>query len=252
MLLAIAAIVVVAVVVLSLLVTGVLPRLGSSSKKSYGTNLPYSEARPLADAAAAGAPGGPWAWLNAEATYVHTAVNLSPVLHGFFAGLPGVQYLTSALPYVPAFNGSLGSGLSPLWLFVYTNGTTALFGSVVLVVVVVNGTATALASGASPEIAVVPVVGNPIMDSPAVMALAVTENSSFFNAHPEVNASLNLYYRNDSEGVGWFWAAEFNTCPAFEQSDGSSFTYGSALIAVVNDTSGAIVSSLSGPAYPVC
>lgn len=240
---AIAAIVVVAVVVLSLLVTGVLPGLGSSSKKIYGAQLPYSEARPLADAAAAGAPGGPWNWSFAEAVDVHRALPVSTALLAITGpGMAGMHYLTSARPNASAFNGSLDSGLSPLWLFVYTNGTALLFGPAVLIVDVVNGTATAFATGSSPEIPVEPkVVGQPTMDSPAVMALAATENSSYINAHPVLNASLDLGYWNNSRAVGWVWVAAFTTCPTFEPSYGSEVTNGTVLVAYVNDTSDALL-----------
>jgi hypothetical protein len=239
--LAIAAIVVVAVVVLALFVTGVLPGSGSSSKKSYGANLPYSEARPLADGAAAGAPGGPWNWSFAEAVDIHRAISVSAAVSGFTANSPWMHYLTSTRPNASAFNGSIASGFSPLWLFVYTNGTTILFGPAVLIVVVVNGTAIPFASGMSPTIATPSLVGHPTMDSPAVMALAVTENSSYINAHPVLNATLSVAYWNDSRAVGWVWEAAFTTCPAFEPSYVSGVTNGSTLVSLVNDSSDALL-----------
>jgi hypothetical protein len=261
-LMAIAAIVVVAVVVLALFMTGVLPGSGSSSNKSSGTNLPYSTARPLADAAAAGAPGAPWTSVGAKAVDVNAVMPLSTALFLITGSSPGndliwTHYLTSARPNIPAFSGSLSSGLSPWWLFEYSNGTTADGNPVVLLVVVVNGTATALATAVSNSIVVptVPFPGHPTMDSPAVMALAVTENSSYVNAHPGLNATFSPVYE-DSPGfaVGWIWTVEFSVCAPFGQIlvSGTATYNGTSLAAEVNDTSGALLSGGFGPMNMLC
>jgi hypothetical protein len=261
-LIAVAAIVVVAVVVLSLLLTGVIPGLGtSSSSKGYtGAGLPYSAARPLADAVAEGAPGGPWTWAGAAAVDVNAVVSneIALIELGPLAG-SGIHYLTSARPEVPVFNGSLASGLSPWWFFEYTNGTTnARDETNLLAVVVVNGTATALATFASPARTGVPPYspsGAPAMDSPAAMAVAVTSNSSYINAHPRLNVTFGPTYRNATGfEVGWFWDAYFSTCAPFGQMFGAGATQfnGTFYGAEVNDTSGALVSGSGEPQQMTC
>jgi hypothetical protein len=251
---AIAAIVVVAVVVLALFATGVLPGSSSSSTKNPGADLPYSAARALADAAAAGAAGGPWTWAHATAVDLTGVMPLSTVLFLTSGSISSLHYLTSARPNVSAFDGSLASGLSPWWLFQYWNGTTTLDGTVVLMVVVTNGTATAVATVASRSIAVVTVSGQPTMDSPAVMALAVTENSSYMTAHPRLNATFGPSYEGSGPIVGWMWNVEFSTCAPFAQifESGTTTYNGTYLGALVNDTSGALLPGELGPLNQTC
>ena len=160
--------------------------------------------------------------------------------------MSGVQYLSPSRPGIPAFNGTLASGLSPWWLFDYVNGSTAGIwnATVILTVIVVNGTAIALAIswsqdmlGASWET----MVGAPTLDSAAVMQTAVGVNTSYMAAHPDLNASFGVSWHPGGPFYGWFWTVGFTSCAPFIQVFGSGSTSynGSSFGMFINDTTGA-------------
>ena len=143
-----AAIVIVALVILAALLTGVLPGLRSSSGGNPGEALAYSAALPLANTAAANAPGGPWTLVIGTGYDVSAAFPFGGAIF-LISHSMDLHYLTTARPDIPRFGGSLSSGLSPWWLFWYDNGTTGgIFGDAnLLFVAVVDGTGIALATG---------------------------------------------------------------------------------------------------------
>jgi len=247
---AVAAILVAVLLVVGLLLTGVLPGSHSGSGGSFGEALSYSAARSLANAAAAGAAGSPWNLFAASGVDERTNVSfgIAFLARLYAVGLPDIHYLTPARPGIPPFDGSISSGLSPWWLFQYDNGTTtARNETVILGVIVANGTATAVATFSSALDLGVPSVtlpGTGIIDSPAAVAAAVASNTSFVDAHPDLNASfLPQFLRL---GPGWVWLVTFTTCGPFEGSTSSGTSY----FVEVNATSGTVPGSvppMSGP-----
>jgi hypothetical protein len=164
-----------------------------------------------------------------------------------------VTYLTPARPEIPTFDGSLSSGLSPLWVFAYSNGTTTTNNGTTTIsnatldldVVVLNGTAIALATF-SPRCAdggQIAIPGSGIVDSPVALAAAVASNSSYIDAHPELNASFGLGLIPGGQGqpqwLGWGWGVQFTTCAPFAQIFSSGSIYnGSAYDDIVNASTG--------------
>jgi hypothetical protein len=244
-LLAVAVLVVAVLLVVALLLIGVIPGLRPGSTGHSGEALSYSAARSLADPLAIGAAGGPWTLF--EAYGYEERANLSFGI-AFLDRLESVgpldiHYLTPARPGIPAFDGSLSSGLSPWWLFQYTNGTTTVVAhggpneTVILGVVVVNGTATALATYSSILNVGIPLAipGAGIIDSPAAMAAAVASNTSFVGVHPDLNASFWPEFLPIPPGQGWYWTVALTTCGNY-----TTAYNGSAYYVEVNATSGAV------------
>jgi hypothetical protein len=228
-----AAILVIIVVIVGLALTGLISTPPRSPPGSPGPALAFHSADALANAAAESVSGGPWtlftfSGVDSNAQYVYPTGLVS--CNGMVA-LPGaLHYLSSDRPVIPAWQGSPSSGLVPWWLFQYENGSNAptsdtpgaANGTVVLDVVVVNGTATALlidsticVQGVQPAL----LVGN-LSDTPNVMGSAFATNASFFDSHPEINASLQL---GNVQSLGLQWLVEFSTCSPFGE-----FTLGTA------------------------
>jgi hypothetical protein len=207
---------VVAILILSLLLTGIIPGLKQAGTAVPSAYLSYDSARPLADAAAAGAPHGPWTFFDDRAYDMHYSLPLDRVLGDYLVAPYNISYLTPLRPGLPAFNGSYVSGVSPFWFFVYTNGTVngppynALH---LLAVIVENGTASAVATmwGAYWTHAI-PTVGSPVLDSPAAMAVAIASNASFIDSHPDLNVTFGVAYFSSPLMVGWYWGVGFSTC----------------------------------------
>ena len=252
-----AAIVIVALVILAALLTGVLPGLRSSSGGNPGEALAYSAALPLANTAAANAPGGPWTLVIGTGYDVSAAFPFGGAIF-LISHSMDLHYLTTARPDIPRFGGSLSSGLSPWWLFWYDNGTTGgIFGDAnLLFVAVVDGTGIALATGTTTYQSAVPPQspGAPTLDSPAAMAVAVTSNASYIDAHPGLNASFTPSYYNFPGLRGWFWNAYFSTCAPFAQvyQQGATQYNGTFYGAAVNATSGALLGSGGSPQKLAC
>jgi hypothetical protein len=246
-LLTVVAIVVAVLLVVALLLIGVIPGLRPGSSSKSGEALSYSSARSLADPAAAGAAGGPWTLFEAYGYEERTNLSFGLAFLDRLevVGPLDIHYLTPARPGIPAFDGPVSSGLSPWWLFEYANGTTTVIThggpneTVVLGVVVVNGTATALATFASILSVGIPraIPGAGIIDSPAAMVAALASNTSFVGAHPDLNASLWPEFLPISSAQGWYWTVALTTCGAYTTAyNGSVYTV------EVNATSGAMPS----------
>lgn len=231
-----------ALVVVALLVTGAIPGRGPHAA-SPGEALSYSAARALADPAAAGMAEGPWSLDGV------TGFDSSVAASGLF-GIPNafdyfstIHYLTSSRPQIPVYGGPLAAGLAPWWTFVYSNGTTDRFNqTILLIVVVVNGVATAMATESGPAAMgttpTLPGVG--VVDSPAMMAAAAASSVSFVEAHPGINASFGLSY--EPPDFGLVWSVGFTTCAPFEQifSSGISSYSGTELSVSLNGTTGIV------------
>jgi hypothetical protein len=236
---AIAVIAVAVVVVVSLFATGVLPVKPQENGAYPGEALSYEQARPLADAAADSATGAPWSLISVSAM---DTLGGDPFPDGLFC-MPitnSPSYLTAARPGVPAFDGSLSSGTAPWWLFEYENGSFYHFitngeknvinETILLDVVVVNGTALALATWSSQcDLILSPVVPyTGIVDSPVAMATALDANASFIAAHPRLNSSLGLDWLENTSTPGGpptlNWVATFTTCAPGTQYFGDNST----------------------------
>jgi hypothetical protein len=242
-LLAIAAIVVAAVAVAALFGTAILPHPGSTTSGTSGEALSYSAARSLSSAAASGVLGGPWTLFDAMAYDVNTSAPFGLAFNLWVSGPPMVRYLTSARPPVPALRDPLSSGLSPWWLFEYDNGTTTTRNlTVVLGIVVVNGTASPLAIFSTLLDVGVPssIPSTGLVDTPVAMSAAIASNTSFVGAHPGLNATLILSPGGPPPAKQWWWLIDFTTClPFFQLFGANGTTYpGLHLGAQVNATSG--------------
>lgn len=250
-LVAVAVVAVALITIVAVLVTVFVLHGGSGASGYPGEALSYFAARTLSDKAAAGVPGGPWSPFAATAYDVSTAASMGLVALTvwYSPGPPIIRYLTSSRPQIPAFGEPLSSGLSPWWLFEYNNGTTinGTIGhneTVVLGVVVVNGTAIPLAIFSTlldlGVPASIPQAG--LVDTSTVMAAAVASNTSFIDSHPGLNASFWLkYQRGPSPTGGWSWFVQFTTCAPFEQiyqNNSTSYTGYSYGTLAVNATTG--------------
>ena len=252
--LVVGAVAVVAILVLSLMLTGVIPGLKSTSKGSATPLLTYSAARPLADSAAKSAPHGPWTFYSAAGYDLSSNASLwwlNLSLTGGGGPWSGVQYLTAARPGVPAFHGEFSSGVAPWWIFRYVNGSSVgnWNATVYLTVIVANGTATAIAiswdgfesMGTEWET----MVGAPTLDSPDVMTTALAVNTSFIAANPNLNASIGVRWgpllSANPGSFGWLWEVDFSACSPFAQGSAiGSNSYNTTVLGVfINDTTGA-------------
>ncbi len=242
------------------LVTGVIPGLRPSSGNGHaGEQLTYNQAVPLADAAAAQAPNGPWTPFVDEGVDSQVAWNWAVPAACLLA--PNVpQYLSSARPSIPADGGSFAMGAFSWWSFLYSNGTVnAQNYTNVLDVGVVNGSAVAIATFATdcylgttvphplPAIAVV--------NSSAAQATAMALNRTFFSTYSVLNVTANLAYLPAPEvpTSGWTWFFEFTSCPLVNIYSQNTTEYpGVSYALLVNATSGTADSSSPFPSHETC
>jgi hypothetical protein len=208
------AIVVVVIVVLALLFAGIL--LGGGGGR--GSGVSFFTARSAANAAAARVEDGPWFPVGAYADepWVTLAGGYGIETGTGLTGVDVIAQLSPTVPVLPADQDSLPSGLSPWWGFLYSNGTTNGHNeAVILVVVVVNGTAVPIEIETSHEwggqVPASPSSG--LVDSTTVMAAAVASNQTFVDAHPRLNVSLELVNATGFPPLGEVWYVTFTTCP---------------------------------------
>lgn len=246
-LLSVAIVAAVAAVVLVLLLAGVLPGFHTASTGGSSVVLPYSQARTLADPAAANAAGGPWVLVRAVAADANSNASWEAALYTETFGAQGYRYLSPTHPGVPAFAGSYSSGQSPYWLLDYFNGTT------LLAVVVVNGTATAWVTYTTPiypplDPARLAIPKTGLLDSPAVIAAAEAANASFQRTHPGLNASFTLEKGYFHGTLGYWWSVVFTSCAPFPQVFGNGITESEGISdqSVVNGTSAAATEVIPG------
>lgn len=214
--------VVVIAVVVVLLVTGVFPT-PRSNPSTAPAPLPvaFGPALDAANVTAAGSAGGPWTLWSATGVDSRTVRNWTSFLPWSEADDCALSS-PGPTPAVPAYDGSIDSGLAPFWVLAYSNAS-----STSLIVVVVNGTA--LDAGTvdpsalcvAPAYGDVPAVGSFSSSAAAVAAGAV--NASFLATFPGLNATLSLA-ESGSGGTSavWEWLVEFTSCPAGPQVFGPS------------------------------
>jgi len=235
-----------ALVVAGLVATGVLPWW----PRAPGPAIPFSQARSDAAGSAASGLGGSWV-ANAAVAIVarvptSVPVNLSVLLGSGCAvtALPGVTVPTQLL--VPAYAGSFGSGLSPLWLVAVSNPTDH---EVVLVEVLDRqGTPLAQVTGSSclssgPLSRPLP---GATVDSPQVAGLAWSAAGQAFVADDPsltvlVLAALGGGLSYAGQSFGSIWGIAYAPCEPFlggtvsEDSD----------VAALNLTTGALIAFYS-------
>ncbi len=241
MYLAVAAIVVVAVVVLSLLLIGIIPGFQHSNKSSSTlSGLTFAQARELGNSGAVAVGGGPWSFQSAVGIVTQSA-NTPPPAIFYACFITGSRSLVSAIPTIPT-GGSLASGRASWWGLFYNNSTE------VLAVVVTPGTATPVEIGTDP----LQCLGNVSARNMTADA-SITSNASVSN----IEAANNTYFAGGSQldgeiQLGWgitgamtrawaIWTVWFTTCPTAYFNEASATTNGTAYTAGVNATSGAVV-----------
>lgn len=183
---------VVIVVVASLLVAGVIPI--STTPKS-NTTPSYSEAAASGQSTANGVPGGPWVLIGAAAidSDAGFAANVGAVSSANCSLAPiGTETIPSTVPIPPY--GDFSSGQSPFWSLVYINRAAPK----ILLVDVVNGTASALAVGSgrcAETLLSYDSISANVLDSPTIASTFWNGGgsafvSSFGSVHPGVPLNL--------------------------------------------------------------
>lgn len=254
------AIAVVVVVFVAGLVTGVIPGLRTSTGNGHaGEQLTYNQAAPLADAAAAEAPGGPWTPFVDEGVNSQVAWNwAAPDACLFGPNVP--QYLSSARPSIPSDGGSFATGAFSWWSFLYSNGTVnARNYTNVLDVGVVNGSAVAIATFTTDcylgTTVAYPLPAMADVNSSAAEATAMALNRTFFSTYPELNVTANLAYFVAPEvpAPGWTWLFEFTSCPLINIYSQNTTEYpGVSYAFLVNATTGTADPNSSSPSHDTC
>jgi hypothetical protein len=186
--------VVAAVVILSLVATGVIPIFPAHG----GGPETYSQAYALASANASRFPGGPWKALAAigSAPAVAESLPVNSSLLGAPAGAglactPTLLLANGSAISVAPFHGNLSAGLASAWLLVFaSSGGTLLF------VLDNAGSVEPVATVTCPALALVLAFLTPIsgsISSPAVAAAAWTDGgAAFASAHPTTNLVMAL------------------------------------------------------------
>lgn len=222
------AVIVVTIVVVSLVLVGVIPGFRSGASTSSNNNdTSYSAAAGLSNSATANVTGGPWTLFQAEGFLWAGQLSWYTAIPPLCPVNDHYHFLTDLRPGVPPLQGSFRSGNASWWEFLYANESDLLS------VVVVNATALPffvvpdtdcegwIISGSS-------VIGLPppsdFVDSHQAMADAIANNSSFFGAHPTLNASMTLESFAYNVTVSPMWLITFTSCPTIFQYVGQNET----------------------------
>ena len=202
--------VVVIVVVASLFAAGVIP-ISSGSKSN--TTPSYSEAAAAGQNAANGVAGGPWTLIGAIAidSAAGLAANVGTASSANCSLAPvGTASFPSTLR-IPA-DGDFSSGQSPYWGLIYINPSAPK----ILVVEVLNGTATPLAVGSgrcAETLVSYSTIPTNVLDSPTVASdFWSGGGSAFVSAHSGV--PLNLIMGLFGGGSGLNLSKSHLTLPA--------------------------------------
>lgn len=234
-----ATVVVVAVVILSLLLLGVIPGWPRSSGMGSSVALSYQSAKAKADSAASGVSGGPWrpVYVIGEVTG-NASIGFPSIFGACGYGSPGFHWLTSpGIPMLPT-GGTLTSGKAAWWFLIYTNGTA------LLMLDVDNGMATALGAIA---LTWATCMSNPltlgtsgILDSTTALADVIASNASFFGGRSQLNGTMELYWgiRGTMPSVWPIWVATFTTCPFLTFHLAATYQNGTEYVEGLNATSG--------------
>ena len=241
-------VVVVAVAISVLLSVLLLGPFGSSSgNSSGGSGATFSEARNVADRFA----GSHGTWELVEGIGLALFNGTYYVFNGTGgnATCSGTILVGSELSNLsfPAFRGNLTTGAAPVWFFAYiqagTGSELALIevGGVVMLAFELPGSCT---GGAANMFHALP--STVVDSSEAVAAAAAAGGYDFLRAHPEgVSLTMFLFGGFSAFNVteGPTWSVEWSTCSSFIPSGTSGPSSGYQFTAVVNSTTGAVVSS---------
>lgn len=226
--------VIVAVLLVVLLVTGALPFLTGSSK-GVGGALSYSQASPIAYQTASGYQGGGWA-LIAAVGFDSTSSESVPV-NSSSSGTGSCNL--SLAPGAPdsislsAYSGSRAAGLAPTWEFLYRNGA-----GTILIVIEIDGSAAVLAtlSGGlcSSIFGLFSAIPAGVIDSTQAAAAVAPEAATFLAEYPHANASFGL-----SGGVSFFgksagptWGIAMSSCSLMLSSPATGTEFNATVSAV--------------------
>jgi hypothetical protein len=233
---ALGAAVIVVVAVLALILVGFVP-LPRSIGGTSSTSLAYSQAAPEAGSAASGYHAGNWTPVVAVGENSATTVT-----EPFGTAIPiprcTLNLLSESPMTLPAYSGSVNTGVAPFWLFAYAQGKV----SSGLIVLVVNGvaspfatyTGTCLESLAGGDYNVTAKV----IDSTTAAAAAQSDAATFLGSHTSLTGSLILI-----GGPFPVWDVDYSTCSLTAVGGtGAEFT------ATVDAATGAVVSSSTNDA----
>ncbi|MGC1840058.1 MAG: hypothetical protein WA674_17100 [Candidatus Acidiferrales bacterium] len=186
--------------------------------------------------------GGPWILIAVTGEDAYASINGSLAFSTLYPTAFPPLYLTTMIPGIPAFGGSISSGDSPWWMF------TSFNGSHVLAALVSSNAGLALAtftSGNYPSSALYNAISlEGLVDSTSAVAAAYASNSSYFTSNPHLNATFSLV-RSLNNAVPPVltesWNAVFTTCEPIPglHLNGGKVTNGTAYYDDVNATSGA-------------
>jgi hypothetical protein len=239
--------VVVAALFVFLIATNAIPLFGA--KSSAGNALKYSEAAPIAAQGVSTYQGGGWALLVAAGLDSSSSevlpVNSSSLSTSncTFSLAPGAP----ATITVPAYTGNRSAGLAPAWEFLYRDGA----GTVALVLVV-DGQATVFGTiggvFCTSLFGLFSAVPSSVIDSSQAAGAVAANATTFFNQHPDANATFGLLGGVSFFGksVGPEWTLKFSTC-AFAVSPTGT---GAEFNATVSATSGAVIYSETRASVP--
>ncbi|HYA58366.1 MAG TPA: hypothetical protein VEH57_07930 [Thermoplasmata archaeon] len=238
---AVGAIAVALLLVFVLAIVGAIPIFSSSGSTKAAAPLTYDQALPIADATAAGAPGGTWALLVASgidsAVSVSETVNITSTKNCNYTALPGA--ITSIS--VPGASDR-NVGAATLWAFIYRSATGAL-----LFVLIMDGKGTAeytVAGGQSCTslFGLFTTVPATVVDSSAAASAVQPYAATFLSANPNASALYGLVGGLEflGHGIGAEWEVNYTTCPPISTSTSGT---GVAFNATVNATTGAVIYS---------
>jgi hypothetical protein len=213
-------VVAVAVVIGSLLATGVISLGGSAGPRG----VPFSQARSEGTTDLEEHYPGSWSLLagtgvddDAPATVslanvsAELGANCTPMLP------PGVS--SSSTIYVPPYRGAWSAGLSPFWILLFSEPSVGAYA----VALVVNGTAVdateLLGSGCASSVGSIQALPATVADSPAAAGAAWTSaGAADVHADARLSAMTMVALGNYSHGgitLGSEWILEYKPCGAF-------------------------------------
>jgi hypothetical protein len=227
------------VVVLIVLLVAVVPALKLGSSNGGGAET-YSVARPQADGAMSGFPGGGWSALVAIG--IDSAFSESvPVSKASGGSNCAVQLSpgAGANETVPAFTGNRTSGAAPAWELLYRNSSGAI-----AIVAVIDGSATVLGTVSGPLCSGVFGLFLPIpagvIDSSQVGQAVAADAQPFLSSHANVTADYGLLGGTSFLGFtsNARWSVVYSTCAVGPSASGT----GSEFNATVDATTGQVIS----------
>lgn len=235
------ALVVVAIVVLTLLLVGVLP--GLYPVAPAGPASGFATARGQAQVAADGYDGGNWSLISATGILPTSPISypLNGTPFGGLANGSGCSYSALAAGTESLVGaGNVSQGNAAGWFFVFRNASNGLLlvsetSESVTLVGVVSGTCTSLLGYLNPIPATV------VDASVAARAADVGGGYAFLGAHPAANATLTVLGGATIFGASSpaYWSVGYSDCPL----DATTSTTSAAFGANVSAVSGALLTA---------